>query len=1277
MKVRIVLSCVLLLIYIVQSNGQSVDYLTGRLQMSIPIGTISANDVSISLGLVHHGNKTMVAEGEDDCGVGWGLAAGGAIYREVRGLPDEIDEPTKKGWLYNNRANAIAVQSFIPTADDNLSVCTDEVQDWNTLEALHLNYQNDTEPDIFYVQAPGISAKFVFGVDGLPKLLTHQDISIIIPSSGYINSIEVKTNTGFVYTFGNGTTESRDRITRRGYKGTNASNINTLANFFYGDDFSFVSTWKLVSLKGPSGTEAIYSYVPQNYSQGLSPTGGGKSYFTSDSTSYVLDIHYRFKLRAIFLKSYTATFNWDFERLRSVSITESVSNDKSVTNFEYHSIKDNNSSYWRSFLRSVKQNAANCINPLMYEFEYYDISYYPIISYSTPSYINWKKYWGQDFYGYPNGVGTNKNRPTLYLSESSINGRRLRVQQFPGDTYTTIPGGDDRAPSASIFFGALKRLNNPNGGYTEIVYEPNYFMESGTQFIGPGIRVKQIIAQGGEAGFAKNGQESSYRAIKREFEYTLAANSNTSGLLSSPPKLGYIINTGAIPVVNNLGEAPMVMYTRVKEKVAGKGSTIYEYQVPAMFPQTAVGEWKATKSRIARKPNACIPFGKLKNGYYLFPYAPSSNYDYKRGLPTKVTVLSETGSLISEKTISYEARNGITSTIKGLRFEKLGDTYYHAIYEILTGRVDLVSQEVINEASPEDPTKLFERTISYSYNAKNLLEKRTVVRPNFPNTITSYRYAMDFPFTNPPQTDTAAVAIKALNDAGRGGTLVEEWTAVGSNTIVLNANLISYRDFGNGLILPYYLKSLQTGSVGSLFNPAAMNSQNFTHSPYYSIKRTLKEYDEEGRLLTEWDDKKNVSSIHYLKDLSIPTATYYNARANQSVSDGFEGVKTFGLSQTGGFETTSGWTGEKAIVFTTTSSKLSSSATELIQKNGNKYRFSCWINSVAGKTLTIKAFVGATEVSSLTLTNSVAGQWNYLEGELNTTPITSTFRVEITSNAAIGSTIAVDEIVFLPSQARVSLQTILPFKGITSTTDDKGNSVKTTYDNLGRPVNTFDRYRNLVSKSEYALENSNPRIPTASFTAGAEKFYINTPILFTPGTWECDPGISYAWEVDGVGVASGSNNTLTHSFTTPGKHVVRLTVVSAMFGTNSFVQEFCVQHVYSGAASYVVTNAQGQPAGLVLDCNSGLRNIDLVLPPAPVGCGYHVQWTKNGSPYSSGSGLSVYGYSPGGSNPVTELYVATITLDCSAYKDCTFIDNHFDAGTVSVSVSFQPNPNCQ
>jgi YD repeat-containing protein len=1246
--------------------SQSVDPLTGRLEISIPLGKLEANDISIPISIYHKGTSLTMAESEGELGLGWGLS-NYSITREMRGIPDEFNNAFRKGWLYNN--NAATIQNFTPVGDDNLDVCTDEVADFNFFQThLGADYVNDTEPDIFSINVPGISAKFVFDATGAPRLLTHRNITIIphLPYGGFT----VKTDNGLVYTFGN--KDSDEHLSSKKPDIIAEEHTQYRYNRFLGNyppsygEFSYPVEWGITSIYSQTtNTTATFTYNAAD----LWTRGLGRTYHTVDSTYFTNNTYWRGYLASITLKSYTATFTWKDDLLRKVKIEESATQDKQEVSFQYAKSGSNASlnHNLKYFLQGLSFEAGPCKPSEMYTFEYEGV----IIDHrfsgaNLPAYIDWKRHWGIDYFGFVEGGTTNKNIPQLFFYSAENDSRRLRTWFISGLSGGVPTIGNGRVPNLNASFGALKKVSYPAGGFTSVEYGPNEYVDSsvGETFFGPGVRVKKIISQGGEAAFGKSLTDvSAYRAIVKEYEYTNAGNTSSSGLLLSPAKLGYITRDHIRQTANNLGEEPIVFYTRVKEKIPGQGYTLYEFNVPGTFPETVNGDWKATKSRIARGPGANCARGNLKNGFYLYPYPPSTNYDFRRGLVSKVSVYSETNALVREQSTSYTTLAKNPGVVKGIRFENISGVYYYGIYELLTGRVDVPLTQVVKEASLEDPTKLLQTTTTFAYNSNSLLRSVTTALPNNTTTLKEFRYASDFMFTTPVATDTAAVALKALNDQLRGAELVEESryiTLPGNVKTVTGSELTIYRNFGNGLVLPYYLRWLPSGST---LTPAAISANNFVPDSDYRTSKTLKEYDSEARPLTVWDDKRNVASTHYAQGTSFPVATFMQASAQQCVFEGFEMPSSFGLSINGSdFLYTNGWTGEKALTLTNATTTLLSSASTLVQKSDiGTYRVSCWVYGASGKTITFRSKLGSNVLSSITLVNTIASQWNYLEGVLTTTSFNGPFQLEVVTNATAADPVTLDDIVAIPTQARVSLQTVLPLKGITSTTDDNGHSTKQTYDDMGRPMATYDQDRNLVQKNEYVIKNAVTPLPYADFILNpiVGPYFIETPYIFTPYTDPCNPSLKYSWEVDGKAVPSNQDNSLTYLFVTTGQHTVKLTTNTIDNVSNSKSVSFCVE--YLPWQFYIELNDQNGTPINTSGCISASQIINRKLI-APVGfpkdCSVDVSWLLTSEPNDKGEIFSTY--------------TAVYTVSCSYIENCS--NNSPAWNTGETSITFQ---NCQ
>ena len=246
------------------SQDVPVDPLTGRPQISIPLASVTSGTISAGVTLSHSGDAIKVGEGSGSAGMGWSVVAGGSVTREVRSLPDDYvgtGSDLRKGWLEPGIASA--VQSFASTSNDDLTVCSDEVTDYTTLNGFL--YTKDTEPDIFYINAPGLSASFVFDgtVDGngapVVRMLTMQDIKVVTSrvSGAAITKFEVYNNLGVKYTFDIGET-----ATRQSYKRSGVSTVNDRSTYFklYEQEAKFTSNWYLSKIEAPEGGVLRFTY---------------------------------------------------------------------------------------------------------------------------------------------------------------------------------------------------------------------------------------------------------------------------------------------------------------------------------------------------------------------------------------------------------------------------------------------------------------------------------------------------------------------------------------------------------------------------------------------------------------------------------------------------------------------------------------------------------------------------------------------------------------------------------------------------------------------------------------------------------------------------------------------------------------------------------------------------------------------------------------------------------------------------------------------------------
>ena len=189
-----------------QTNVVSVDKATGSVNATIPLYTVSAGNVSLPIYLSYATSGIKSTDIEGSAGIGWNLAVGGAITRQLRGIPDDVvgdmSGTARTGWISGTTGNTINGMTIYNTTNPpNYSNVATDV----TFIQNNFNYQYDTEPDIFNVSAPGLSLQFVFDKDHNIRTIPYQDVKITyvnnIPGGGGIPSFTVTNDRGITYVF--------------------------------------------------------------------------------------------------------------------------------------------------------------------------------------------------------------------------------------------------------------------------------------------------------------------------------------------------------------------------------------------------------------------------------------------------------------------------------------------------------------------------------------------------------------------------------------------------------------------------------------------------------------------------------------------------------------------------------------------------------------------------------------------------------------------------------------------------------------------------------------------------------------------------------------------------------------------------------------------------------------------------------------------------------------------------------------------------------------------
>lgn len=1094
--------------------------------------------------------------------MGWNINLSGAVSREVRGLPDDYNGPTKKGWLYNN--NAQTVQNFTTSANDDLSACNDEQTDYAFLD--NLDYNSDTEPDVFYFYAPGLSGKFVFGSDGLPKLIPYQDLLVTYSAS----SIEIKTNTGLTYTFNQ--IESTTRKSE--VKELNGVVNDFLANYkLYEEEIAFTSSWKLGSISSSiSGKSITFNYQNglaeqrSNYVTLIPQNSAGQPTTQVDTLFYLYDEIQVKEVNNISLATFSINVEWANALISKISILESESNDSKEFVFNYSSVTHVETSAHetsRPFLKSVSQVSACTVLP-DYAFTYAG---------STLNAIPWHTQWGQDIFGYYNGEDANKNIPTVYFYENNSGANRFRLVPPTGGSPTptlTLTGVDasnnKRLVNANYSnYGAVETIQYPTGGFTRFTYEPNthYDASVNEEFLGPGVRVASITSSGGEAAYARPELDQSiptWHSIKRTFQYQQAGSSISSGFIMYPPVYAFVTDgEDVLRSQSDLGPGSEVLYARVTEFVEEKGSRVYEFDIPNHYPDSNPN---APSSLVARLTGNCYT-GYLKNGLYTLPYSPLQDLDYTRGHLKKLSEYDQSGNLTVQRRLSYSivTNNPGAGSVKGLKYNSFLNSssvpvYHYSPYTIAYNQSKVLTSEIDKSIGEESQADSIKMVTAYEYNNRNMLTHSTQTTADGAVAENFIKYAMDFTVSMADPSDPQAVAISSLNTNFRQAEIIEryqQFTPPGGSTAVTGATLNLFKKYENGNVLPFQVKSFPQGlgftPAYSFFNVGTLY-YTFIPDPEY-IGGSVMEYDQ--NLPTNSINQGLISSgAHYASSSGIPLARFSNCKAENASYEGFEFENKWGLTWSGQTWTTAeGRTGQHSLVYDPNSTL--NNVFDLT-KSENTYRVSCWVKATQNANVTIQAKDATTTVSAV-LAYNTPNQWQYLEDFIDVSSLTSTFRFHILTSA----TIQLDDFIGLPKSATVSASTLLPFKGVTSSTDNNGNSSVTNYDNMGRKTTTLDHQRNLVELLEYKYQKESNPVLKPNFNVSVEQIFSDDQVVFT-AVDNCIPSTTYQWTItDDQGAQSiYSGSILNKTFARFGPHTVKLTVSSPGYDTQSFSQDYCV-----------------------------------------------------------------------------------------------------------------------
>lgn len=1253
-----------------QRASVAVDNFSGAANVSIPLLNMQYGAISVPIALSYNGSGIRVKDVEGTAGIGWSLIAGGQVSRQVRGLPDDVTDISstgRTGWLHNS--NGSKINSFSVSNDNNQSTTTDEATDLTNIASNFYDI-SDTEPDIFYVNAPGLSCALVFDNDHNIRTIPYKDIKVeytletAVPNTwnsyGRINKFKITTPQGFTYTF------SALEVTTKTSNSSNPSAIKYFRREYeqYKNGVEYVGAWKLTEIADLASNSVLFGYNERP----LATSKDRLAIAEGTSTTTIYPFSYYTWTKQLRLGSISALdlpsveLEYVEAPTSSISMISSIKGLGKTITLNYINATTLGVATYKTFLNSYGVNGKK-----MLDFEYNGLSGSTIaLPDSTSKEI--------DLWGYYNNSGETTLLPNVYVNPGTTGYERYR-NASPGSAsaifpYSIATGALRSVSSSAIINGALKKINYEDNGSTSIVYEPNEYYDPtyGGVMKGGGLRTKQVIDY--------DGLNTANNQIV-DYSYINPSTGTSSGKPISVPLLTFTTpytssgtaesqwKSSVVRLEENISqESNAIVYSHVKVAQSGAGSSLFEYKTPATYwDSSASPDWVPTTVNIARPGSA---FGGYAiNEVNTYPFIPNINYDFERGLLSKVIQYNESGNKVTESAYNYQ-RSGSPLVINAFKFDDNAAVRSYAKYSIYASVGNLTQTETNTVYDAPSTTQYNQTSTSYTYSGTGHKEPTLVQRTNSDGSISRVytKYVRDYNASS--ASDLQTISLYSLQQKGANFP-IETFSQIerdGVNkTIAGSLTKLKPWTFPNwgmpAIDLPIQRLAFVSANGLTDFTTSNTSSGTFTNDSRYIVKENILAYDRYGKLVTKDDNNLHVQTTISSLLMSVPIAMFNNASIEEvgySDFDNYEPEGTFSNNLTNNVST------NKRSGYYSLSITSSNYFTRNIIKSATRksYVFSIWINSTTNGNITLSLTSG----SSATLTYGLpfintSGTWKYYEIKVPVATMSNTFAVNFQSD----SNILIEDVLFYPADAIANtlaydVKTFLK----TIETNTNGVSQYFEYDTLGRVIHVLDQDKNIVLRKSY-IRGSDQSAYYASVSSQST-ILAGVAANFSDGGGNTNAGVpvTYIWDFgDGTGTigSSSSIGQISHTYASTGTYTVTLTKSSDLLGTKTATQSITVSTnstpaVIGGTGPITLSFIQG---GSVMYTFSGsdLWNSVASVPPGF----YTIQFSTTDNPYNASS--NPYGY---------KKYVyALYTADETGIQ----LENCFPSASNSHSISFGLN----
>ncbi|GHV01727.1 hypothetical protein FACS1894159_09950 [Bacteroidia bacterium] len=824
------------------------DLYSGRVNVQIPLATISTDGLNIPIALTYITSGIKVEDMASWVGLGWNLTGDGKISKVIRGGGSDNSLGGKgytkysPGYSYKNGYYA----GWSP--DDPASEWTVR----NRFGERLYGFASDFEPDLYYFQLPGgASGMFVCDYNGIPHTIPYQNIKIE-PHDTYNTGFTITDQNGIRYIFGD---LSSFQETSWSETGSSSNNNHSHTSCLYIRKIE-KGNRTIVEYSYTAGSN--YWYESYNHFKYFSKLLWSSSPFTWGS-HYSLDHRY-----GVNSPKYLSRIKWaggvvDFQKkggrndkpelplLDFFTVKDAHNQLVKKVSFQYGTFPPRNAPYLYRIYNNYPASSdyPNGRQEEICHFEYNTATQIPAD----------RNTFDVDTWGYYNCAGNVLRYPPIYVN---------------GTAATSLGGATKTSNFAGAKANILTRIHYPSGSYTEFVYEQNYGkMPWGSSFLyvyPGGIRIQKIIE-------SENASSTS-RKYEKTYSYVLA-NGQSSGEVfrTNPVARAVPCGDGGIygineryPYASQLTDINglFMSYSRVRETLPDGSSNIYEF-----YPYSNCPDIDTQCQLVVQGRAMSVPYVE---------YVTTSRA-WGRGMLKRLYKYRQNGELVSATTYNYNFNLPDKATIYGavLRTapERPASQLNCYLGQYSWSSKPVVLQEVVNEKTNYQQYSKTEYTYDQTYmvptqirqfDQEDNLTETTIKYPfsyTSANTSNPYRKMVDDNIITPIETVVCRV---------RAGESAKKVVSGTLNRFDLHFRPAFY-PAGVNIALPHSTCKLAINDpvpVGN-FTPSYLNgSGQLVFDSRYKVTETCDHYDV---------DNNRVSTVH-AGEYGLPQSFLYDANGN-------------------------------------------------------------------------------------------------------------------------------------------------------------------------------------------------------------------------------------------------------------------------------------------------------------------------------------------------------------------------------------------------------------